>query len=131
MNDSTSATDFTFNALGLGSVLKLHRLGVPLYQREYSWTEDVVTQLFSDLSKAKNEGQGYFLGTVVTIPRIGSDKLDVVDGQQRLTTTAILLAAIRDFIQLANPLHIVIESIENEFLSTIDRKKVNASPASS
>lgn len=124
MADNAAATDFTFNALGLGSVLKLHRLGVPLYQREYSWPEEVVDQLLMDLAKARDDGQGYFLGTVVTIPSANNaDKLDVVDGQQRLTTTAILLAAIRDYIRKSSPDSIVVESIENEFLTTIDRKR--------
>ena len=124
MADNSAAADFTFNALGLGSVLKLHRLGVPLYQREYSWPEDVVDQLLLDLAKARDDGQGYFLGTVVTIPSgNNADKLDVVDGQQRLTTTAILLAEIRDYIRKFSPNSIVVESIENEFLTTIDRKR--------
>jgi len=63
----------------------------------------------------------YFLGTIVTIPR-PSGVLEVVDGQQRLGTTAILLAAIRDYLAEKNE-RVLVESIDNEFLTSIDRAK--------
>ncbi len=92
-------SQIAFEQPGLGSLLKHNRLGVPANQREYSWTDKEVTQLFQDFAKAISAGdQGYFLGTIVTIPRADST-LEVVDGQQRLATTAILLAAIRDYLK--------------------------------
>ena len=45
----------------------------------------------------------------------------MVDGQQRLATTAILLAAIRDYLRSQNE-EVLVESINNEFLTGIDRK---------
>ena len=58
-----------------------------------------VTTLFQDLSKAiDNEELEYFLGTIVTIP-LELDALEVVDGQQRLATVAILLAEIRNYMK--------------------------------
>jgi len=62
----------------------------------------------------------HFLGTIVTIPRT-TGYLEVVDGQQRLATAAILLAAIRDF--LKGKEDVLVESINNEFLTGIDRTK--------
>jgi hypothetical protein len=109
-----------FDEVGLGSVLKHHLLAVPPNQREYSWEEQQVTQLFHDYARAISEDGPYFLGTIVTIP--GSDgMLEVVDGQQRLATTAILLAAIRDHLKSLDE-NILVESIDNEFLTGIDRK---------
>lgn len=109
-----------FDEIGLGSVLKHHLLAVPPNQREYSWGEEQVDKLFQDYARAINEEGPYFLGTIVTIP--GDDGiLEVVDGQQRLATTAILLAAIRDLLQSLGE-DILVESIENEFLTGIDRK---------
>jgi Protein of unknown function DUF262/Protein of unknown function (DUF1524) len=109
-----------FDEIGLGSVLKHHLLAVPPNQREYSWGEEQVDKLFQDYARAINEEGPYFLGTIVTIP--GNDGvLEVVDGQQRLATTAILLAAIRDLLQSLGE-DILVESIENEFLTGIDRK---------
>lgn len=111
-----------FEEIGLGGILKAYRLKVPSNQREYSWTEREVTTLFTDLAKAiSNErAQDYFLGTIVTIPR-GHDVLEVADGQQRLATTAILLAEIRNYLQPTEEL--IAESIEKEFLTDIDRDK--------
>jgi uncharacterized protein DUF262/uncharacterized protein DUF1524 len=111
-----------FEEIGLGGILKAYRLKVPSNQREYSWTEREVTTLFTDLAKAiSNErAQDYFLGTIVTIPR-GHDLLEVADGQQRLATTAILLAEIRNYLQPTEEL--IAESIEKEFLTDIDRDK--------
>lgn len=107
-----------FEQTGLGALLKGHQLLVPPNQRDYAWEEKEVTTLFKDLERsiAGNEGS-YFLGTIVTIPRAGS--LEVVDGQQRLATTAIFLSAIRDFIEPTVPL--LAESINGEILTRIDR----------
>jgi hypothetical protein len=119
----TSSRTFDFNTFGIASVLKLHRIAVPPYQREYAWETENVDQLYDDLAFAKLEGRDYFLGTIVTIPRESENILEIIDGQQRLTTTALLLAAIRDHLKADNAAPMVVESIENEFLSTIDRAR--------
>src|SRR6266487_2965016 len=109
-----------FEQAGLASVLKQNKLAVPANQRDYAWTDRQVTQLFQDLAKAKADGADYFLGAIVTIPRADS-VLEVVDGQQRLATTAVLLAAMREYLKTLNEIMLV-ESIENEFLTSIDRR---------
>lgn len=114
---------FDFKTYGIASVLKLHRLAVPPYQREYAWDAGRVDQLYDDLALAKAEYRDYFLGTVVTIPHSAENVLEIIDGQQRLTTTAILLIAIRNHLKADGSAPMVIESIENEFLSTIDRAR--------
>jgi len=121
MNARGVAKTFDFFTFGIASVLKLHRIAVPPYQREYAWEAENVDQLYDDLAFAKLEGRDYFLGTIVTIPREGENVLEIIDGQQRLTTTAILLAAIRDYLKADDTAPMVVESIENEFLSIIDR----------
>ena len=46
------------------------RLVLPANQREYAWKEDHVRQLLEDFAKAiSDDGNDYFLGTIVTIPR--------------------------------------------------------------
>jgi hypothetical protein len=114
-------TQIGFEQLGLGSVLKQYQLQVPPNQREYAWTEREITTLLQDLAKAIADNEDtYFLGTVVTIPR-ATGVLEVVDGQQRLATTAILLSAIRD--HLSGKENIIVESINNHFLTGIDRER--------
>jgi len=75
---------------------------IPLFQRPYSWTEDKWETLWEDLMKLYNdEVEGsYFLGAIVTQSIAGTaDGISpylVIDGQQRLITLTILLAAMRD-----------------------------------
>ncbi len=91
------ANQMDFELLGIGTVLKRNRLAVPLNQREYSWIERNVQELFQDLSEAMSSGkQAYFLGVIV-LTSGDEDKFEIADGQQRLATTTILLAAIRDY----------------------------------
>jgi hypothetical protein len=112
-------SEIGFAQLGLASILKQNQLAVPPNQREYSWTEKEVRTLFQDFAKAIAEGSSsYFLGTIVTIPR-AEKPLEVVDGQQRLATTAIMLSAIRDYLRTRDAM--IAESIDSEFLTVIDR----------
>ena len=88
-------SQIAFDQAGLGNILKTYQLAVPPNQREYAWTDIEVTTLFQDIAKAISDDADYFLATIVTIPR-ADGALEVVDGQQRLATTALLLTAIRD-----------------------------------
>jgi len=108
-----------FAQVGLGTALKHNLLVVPPNQREYAWTHEEVTQMLQDFAKALNEGTDYFLGTVVTIPQ-PDGTLEVADGQQRLATSALLLAAIRDYLGDKNE-PIIVQSIDGEFLNCTDR----------
>lgn len=119
-------TQIGFEQTGLGSLLKGNQLTVPTHQRDYAWEKKEVTTLFQDLERsiAANE-PSYFLGTIVTIPRSGA--LEVIDGQQRLATTAILLSAIRDYIKPVVPL--LAESINGEILTRIDRNVLERVPS--
>jgi hypothetical protein len=118
---SDGKSQIAFEQAGLGSILRQNQLVVPPNQREYSWEDKQVTQLFQDFSKAIIEAdEGYFLGTIVTIPR-KTGALEVIDGQQRLSTTAILLAAMRDY--LIGRDQILVDSLNSEFLTGIDRNR--------
>ena len=92
-------------------------------QREFSWTDRQIDAFFHDINKAildSDKIPEYFLGSIVTIPK-GPGELEVVDGQQRLATTAILLSAIRDALAGRESEKIIVEQIENNFLTSIDR----------
>lgn len=111
-----------FHELGIAGVLKAYRLEVPLNQREYRWENKQVTTLFQDLAKAiADEESEYFLGTIVTIPT-ELDTLEVVDGQQRLATVAILLAEMRNYLR-DGPDDIIARKIDTVFLTEIDAEK--------
>ncbi|WP_058992318.1 DUF262 domain-containing protein [Haloarcula sp. CBA1127] len=73
---------------------------IPEYQRPYSWEKSHIDQLWDDLYKAwDNSGDvddSYFLGTIILVDN-GNDRLDILDGQQRITTLMIFYAVLRDF----------------------------------
>ena len=68
---------------------------IPPYQREYSWYKAQWEDLFEDLIEAEG---AHFLGTIITLDQttdpLEGNILHVVDGQQRLTTLTLLLAAV-------------------------------------
>ncbi|MEN8583132.1 DUF4268 domain-containing protein [Burkholderia sp. RS01] len=79
---------------------------VPLYQRVYSWGKKQLDQLWSDVVELErtlcdDPKASHFIGSLVLASSpdfgaIGVNKFLVVDGQQRLTTLTLLLAALRD-----------------------------------
>src|SRR5690242_9940615 len=80
----------------IGNALKTKFLRVPPNQREYSWKEKHVTALFDDLKNViQAKGAEYFLGTIVVSNQDEDANPRVVDGQQRLATTMIFIAALR------------------------------------
>lgn len=107
-----------FEHKGIASVLKNSRLMVPLNQREYSWESEHVTTLFEDLTGALANGKTYFLGTIV-FTQGNSLVPEVSDGQQRLATTTILLAAIRDWL-LYNSGTDQADTVQLEYLHAFD-----------
>lgn len=78
---------------------------IPDYQRPYAWGEDECATLWDDLfafafpdddcDKFKRESDEYFLGPIVTF-RNDDSQLEIIDGQQRLTTIMLLLRAFYD-----------------------------------
>jgi len=71
---------------------------IPIYQRPLSWALDNFDQLFEDVLDAMNDNEKqYFLGAVILQQLNGKNQYELVDGQQRLTALAVLLAVIRDF----------------------------------
>ena len=86
--------------IGIGRLLKEGgRFFIPHHQRDYYWSEDELDQLFKDISDAQNSGQSeYFVGLMVFMPD-GERQFTILDGQQRLATTIIILAAIRNWLR--------------------------------
>src|SRR4030067_3104020 len=91
------ATRIEFDLKGVGGELKERLLAVPIYQRSYAWTTEHITEYWTDLRSAFSDGAPeYFLGTIV-LTRQGRPPRDtIIDGQQRLATTSILFATLRD-----------------------------------
>ncbi|MBI4803782.1 MAG: DUF262 domain-containing protein [Desulfovibrio sp.] len=68
---------------------------IPRYQREYTWGKNQWENLFDDVLE---NDPSYFLGSIICINQstdvLSIQKLELVDGQQRLTTLSLLFAAV-------------------------------------
>lgn len=98
------------NAISLlGIFEKKMRLEVPLFQRQYVWNrehqwqplwEDIARK-FGEYVQGRREAPVHFLGAMVLdqkmTPTAHVERRQVIDGQQRLTTIQVFLAAFRDF----------------------------------
>ncbi len=70
---------------------------IPAYQRRYSWRERQIWELIEDI-KLIDPTDTHLLGSIVCLTghhTAGINKLELVDGQQRLTTLIIILECIR------------------------------------
>lgn len=71
-----------------------HKYQIPVYQRNYSWGTKQIDTLISDIS---DEDSGYYIGNLL-ITTSDNKTNEIVDGQQRLTTVAIIFIAIYEII---------------------------------
>lgn len=78
---------------------------IPRFQRDYSWEKKNCEEFLDDILKGleckegKLETSSYFLGTMLFIGNFdekSSKEIQVVDGQQRITTITILFSVISD-----------------------------------
>jgi uncharacterized protein with ParB-like and HNH nuclease domain len=90
------------NIRGLFTATRTYK--IPRFQRDFSWDQnnyneflnDMLSQISFNPDYAKFETSQYFLGNMLFLGEKDKDSVEVVDGQQRLTTATILLAALRN-----------------------------------
>ena len=69
---------------------------VPWHQREFDWDPEHVEQFWDDIQRnVETEEDDYFVGSI-TLTERGDRIFHIQDGQQRLTTYSMMLAALRD-----------------------------------
>lgn len=92
----------------IGQLLSMNEpsIVVPDWQRNYSWKAEQIDTFWFDLEKffvrqRGNEKSEYFLGSVVIV-RTKEGLLKLLDGQQRLATSAIFLSVVRDVTKTYN-----------------------------
>ncbi len=84
--------NFTLNEiLGNGKIYM-----VPQFQRDYSWEQDHLEDLWNDILNTYQSGDAHYMGSIVL--QINGDPTDkrfwIIDGQQRFTTLSIIALAI-------------------------------------
>lgn len=101
---------------------------IPAYQRDYVWQEKSVRELWDDLLEhyrrhAEKEElpnpEGYFLGAMVVIENEAGAPLEVVDGQQRITTLSTIASILRDHISSLDPDHPSKSGLETRLVSML------------
>lgn len=115
------AEDTSFlNLLGGGQ----RQYVIPVFQRDYSWTEAQCSQLLQDvLTVAKRAaGATHFIGSVVYVASEDHSAMLpqwlVIDGQQRLTTCTLLLTVLRDRLRgvAEVPIEESAEALDDQYL---------------
>lgn len=68
---------------------------VPVYQREYTWKKEKWERFINDIW---DNDSGYFVGTVICIPKEDNTQYEVIDGQQRMITLLLMYASIYNIV---------------------------------
>ena len=70
---------------------------IPKYQREYTWKKENWDDLFNDIMGENDSEEGPFLGSIICVNKtteVLNSELEIIDGQQRLTTLSLFYAAV-------------------------------------
>lgn len=103
---------------------------IPVYQRNYDWTEKHCKVLLNDIMEAGKNKKEHFIGSIVYVtdnkPATSVKELIVVDGQQRLTTITLIYLRLYKLLDeignqsLKDKIHE--QYLINKFASTPDKK---------
>jgi hypothetical protein len=112
---------------GLGKLILENKFFVPTHQRDYKWDRDRVQNFLDDLTDAmERDDQSYFVGLMVFMREGG--KLRVLDGQQRLATTIILLSALQTWFGAADPNGKDAANLQHDFIGRTDYGETQPEP---
>ena len=69
------------------------RFEIPRFQRAYSWDSEQCDELWRDVFRAQRAGRTHFVGSLI-YHEVAPGVFHIVDGQQRITTLSLVLAAL-------------------------------------
>ena len=104
---------------GIGEFIE-HRqfFRVPDHQRDFAWGDEEVEQFIDDVIGAlQGSDEDYFLGLVVVVEPGHDGVWEILDGQQRLATTTMVYAAIREWLHSAGFEEDAIK-LQNDFIGS-------------
>ncbi|MEJ2227687.1 MAG: DUF262 domain-containing HNH endonuclease family protein [Alphaproteobacteria bacterium] len=121
-------TSISSQVISLGDLLRTgDTYVVPPYQRNYAWEEDQYGAFWSDISNTfLGNTQDYFLGSVV-LNNAQAPVLVVIDGQQRITTAAVLVSALRSHLRADGQTGYAAH-LEQEYLARQDGSRQRSTP---
>ncbi|MGM0214193.1 DUF262 domain-containing protein [Enterococcus sp. AZ109] len=112
------------------------KLIIPVYQRNYDWKKENCKRLIEDLiTLEKEQKKTHFFGSIVVKPGDLSQEIIIIDGQQRLTTTSLLLLAMRNWMEnqqiygeRVNPNNLEAAYLVDSFSREVDNYKLKPNP---
>lgn len=96
---------------------------IPVYQRNYTWIADKeIKQYLNDLENVlKGSYKNHFMGIIIYLEKaidFSSREYSVIDGQQRLTTTFLILYSVKQLL-IKNNDRIRVEQLEGQYLTNV------------
>ncbi len=100
MDKETQVKQFEIERTSVGSFFKTHTFKIPDFQRDYDWDDENTTFIDDIVDALRVDGlrEEYFIGTVISY-KDDRGFHQIIDGQQRLTSLFILIAAYRLFLK--------------------------------
>ncbi|BAM31538.1 DUF262 domain-containing protein [Helicobacter cinaedi] len=98
---------------------------IPVYQRAYSWEEPQWKTFLEDLEEATKGENHYFFGNVL-LEKDGNNRLDIIDGQQRLTTIIIFVRSLVNMLDSKGYDKEQLDYIKQDYLENRKKSKLNA-----
>lgn len=114
------SSNISCQIVSIGELLRSSgKFTVPPYQRNYAWEKENFADLWADILETfNNNSEEYFLGSVV-LDNSTSPAMTLIDGQQRVTTTSILICALKWHLQ-SNNLNDLANLLTQDFLCKPD-----------
>lgn len=84
--------------------IKDSKLVIPIYQRKYEWKEENIDALFEDIKYRMEDGDDHYFGTIAQKKTISKNlselphQIKIIDGQQRITSSFLLIVATRQIL---------------------------------
>lgn len=106
------------------------QFAIPVYQRKYSWTKKQCMRLLLDVENAGKDSDNvaHFTGSVVYITKdvfhaAAINSLNVIDGQQRLTTVSLMILALQNsLIKTGSEIDITVKKLKSYYLVNSDEE---------
>lgn len=98
---------------------------ISVYQRAYSWEESQWKTFLEDLEEATKGENHYFFGNVL-LEKDGNNRLDIIDGQQRLTTIIIFVRCLVNVLDSKGYDKEQLDYIKQDYLENRKKPKLNA-----
>jgi uncharacterized protein with ParB-like and HNH nuclease domain len=85
-----------FHQGNLNTLIQVNNFLIPDFQREFSWNKDDWQDFWDDINNSREKEREHFFG-FMTFKKSG-DKIAIIEGQQRITCTLIMLIVVRDYL---------------------------------